>query len=1256
MPPAPLGAPDVARPAAGPRPATYELIERITSLQLKMAPLEALADGVVPPLLDAFSAPAGGLLLYHSEDSSLRLIASRGLSAQGREHLAALRAGVAGGWEIPLHGLMNRKAYIIERPHEHPFTPELVDRDETRSPANLACIPLYRGQLPVGVILVIADRRPVTNPEVMTHVLVYDVLALALDAGMRSRGEAPAPLPEKVFGSLACEEWTDPRDTARTLEQELALVTSERIELGERVAVLEAAHAEARGLLAAQKTLHRELVESERAEAAKRIAELEQAMAEGVTRARYEAEQARLTERAGIDEQLALERNAAATTIRELERTLADREAAFATALQKLETALHEREAALAERAAQVSDLGGERDRVRLAASEASGVVRQLHAEIERLKAAQAAAEADRERAFAETQAAFERQLAEVTVEHRRTLERSETAYGGAIGDVRTAQARVSELTAELTAVREEATGLRVERSQVLAALDAPGVEPAAAVRALHERCATLEAHIRSLETAHLELERRLVAETEAAEAKLSTQRREFHEVHAAHERDLDELETAHRNAIEEVRVAARRELEAAEAAQRVQVAQVQADAQRKVELERFDSQQRIDALRIESRDALHAAREAHHEAVARATAAEGSVEVLTEELAAVRAEAERLSEERAHVLAAVDDPSAEPATVIRALRDQVAGLEGQVGMVVAERSTLERQSAAEAQAAELRLADALASAEARLEEMRASAQASLDEARRASATTLAELHAALAERDAVLTARDAALREVSEDRDRTRRAAIEANDALRRSQAEHERARVELGTIEAAVRDARAQSAASAARLLELERELASARDELGRLHEERARVLAAVDDSGTEPAAVIRALREQAAALGAQVQALATDRTVAVERAGSERAALEAKLAAVEGERAAAEAERGQQSSRVAALERDLIRSEEMLASARRQLDAAVERARAHANVDRAAAAEAPAPVTPVTMPAAPAPVATPAIPVASAAPVVEVAASVPRIEVLSPPPAPVIESGGHRILEADPLVRERVAAALAETVPADAASALFVANLLSALPDRLGELAAVADAGSVLVTYAADAGRSRILGTVRCFETLPEPEVVLAAITKLGGQRRLISLTEDVDGLIPLKTALSKGGHSISMACDPKQALDLLGMLTPDAVLVDLRTAPETAATFLEALALENGRTPTFLVCGDATGNVLRRALEPLMRPTPVDAPQLAKTCQTILTPPAPDTARPASARPVRPLDRKPTPAARKTLARRILPKRR
>ena len=52
---------------------------------------------------------------------------------------------------------------------------------------------------------------------------------------------------------------------------------------------------------------------------------------------------------------------------------------------------------------------------------------------------------------------------------------------------------------------------------------------------------------------------------------------------------------------------------------------------------------------------------------------------------------------------------------------------------------------------------------------------------------------------------------------------------------------------------------------------------------------MLAAVDDSGTEPVAVIRALREQTASLEARVRALGDERTLTNERAAAEHAAVD-------------------------------------------------------------------------------------------------------------------------------------------------------------------------------------------------------------------------------------------------------------------------------------------------------------------------------------------------------------------------------
>src|SRR6185369_9634368 len=181
-----------ARRPLAPRPTAVALVERIVELQVRQVPLETFAATMTPLLLDALDAAAGALLLYHCEAEALEMIGSRGLSPAGERHLEKLRRGAADSWEIPLHGLMNRKAYIIERPDEHPFVPELASRDVMPFAVNLASIPLYRGPLPVGVLLAIADRRPIGEGDILAQVLAFDALALALDGYLRTRALSPA--------------------------------------------------------------------------------------------------------------------------------------------------------------------------------------------------------------------------------------------------------------------------------------------------------------------------------------------------------------------------------------------------------------------------------------------------------------------------------------------------------------------------------------------------------------------------------------------------------------------------------------------------------------------------------------------------------------------------------------------------------------------------------------------------------------------------------------------------------------------------------------------------------------------------------------------------------------------------------------------------------------------------------------------------------------------------------------------------------
>ena len=169
----------------------------------------------------------------------------------------------------------------------------------------------------------------------------------------------------------------------------------------------------------------------------------------------------------------------------------------------------------------------------------------------------------------------------------------------------------------------------------------------------------------------------------------------------------------------------------------------------------------------------------------------------------------------------------------------------------------------------------------------------------------------------------------------------------------------------------------------------------------------------------------------------------------------------------------------------------------------------------------------------------------------------------------------------------------------------------------------MAGIADTGTLLVGYAQHAERgSRILGPLRAFVAPPTAAEIAHAVEGAArGNRRTILLTEDIDAFMVAKTALAKAGHSVSMACDEKQALDLLAILRPDTVLVDVRGAGHQAVEFLDALAPESGRILTLLVHGDPTGATLSRLAERMLRPSALDVNDLVKVCRNAL----PDTKR-------------------------------
>jgi chromosome segregation ATPase len=1377
----PTSASAPVRKPIGPRLETFDLIERVVALEHKHVALEVLADAVLSPFLDVFGTSTGALLLYHVHDGTLTLAASRGLSAAGQQNLEILRPGAVGAWEIPLHGLLNRKAYVIEQPHQHPFVPELVAR-ERGTITNLASIPLYRGSTPVGVLLAIADRRPISETEIFTHVLAYDVLALALDSGLRARAShmivTPAAVDATPGAALVCEEWQDPNEVARALQGRLEASEHERESLlyrvsalenrltdtnatleaergdamrsvADRVASMEEQLARERASFEQQLTAARAAAEEQlatwRAGAARDLAATQEAANEEIAAARDAAARELSEAREGAARQIGSTRGSAEKTIADLRASVAAREAALA---EKLGT-LAKREATLAEQGQALVALADERDRARRAAIDAGDLVRRLNAEIEG---------------------------------HKAEAERAQRAHGVTQTEA-TARARRGEMLAA------ELAELHGRRSHLGEVLGDPEIDPIVAVRALQTRVAALDAETSALTAARSEHEQRAAADAQAAEHRLATLRRELEETEAAQRRQLAELQAAYRREMDATQTAHDRELDSARvahergrtaeraAAERT-IATVRAESEsaieasrqvaerlaaeleegrheittlreeraairaslddptadpaqaivglrtrqaalqsefatlharaseleddldarmrrdeetraaHRVEIDERDTAERharetleerhrttLEALHGEHREALHAAQGEAEHTLTRAIGAETEREALRSELTRVRAEAARLREDRERVLAAMDDPDSEPAAVIRALRDQVSALETQIGgfgeqvsALSAGRTELEARSAAAERAAEQRLA----AARAELEEARRREHADAEALRRR-------------ERDDHEAAHRHAIEELTAAH---QRALAESSATRQRELAERSTShRHELESAEAAHAEVLARATAARCDADALATELERVRAEATRLREERERVLAAVDDPQSEPATLIRALRAELATLEGRLVTTAAERADLERRAASEADALargsslheretgelrvaharelddvraahqrELESARANAERAetarlAVIAEQSALAERLAVVERE----RDMLAIARQAAEAEGEQWSANAAVPADGPASTQWTVETVAMTApARSDAGAPLRPMAKDAGAADARKAVARGDTSEVEPSPdLVQVGAHRFLERDPALRDAIAAAL-ESKLAKTAIPLVVANVLAAVPDRLDELDGIARTGAIVVGYATETdGRSRLLGPVRWFNAPPSPEDAVAALGDLRGVRRVITLSDDIDAFIPAKTALTRAGHSVSMACDTKQALDLLTMLKPQAVLVDLRAAPDAVAHFLDALELENGDIVSMLVLGAGGGRVLKRVLERLLRPRTVIPAEVVAMCRGALAGPPPAKNPNAPPHPLRPVERVTTvvapPAARKSFRR-------
>src|SRR5262249_5798456 len=82
---------------------------------------------------------------------------------------------------------------------------------------------------------------------------------------------------------------------------------------------------------------------------------------------------------------------------------------------------------------------------------------------------------------------------------------------------------------------------------------------------------------------------------------------------------------------------------------------------------------------------------------------------------------------------------------------------------------------------------------------------------------------------------------------------------------------------------------------------------------------------------------------------------------------------------------------------------------------------------------------------------------------------------------------------------------------------------------------------------------------------------PDALLGVLGNAAGRgTKVVTVGTDVDALMSLRQIFTRQGLSVSMAWDVKQAADLLAMIHPTLVVVDLEQPPRVGAGLVARLA--------------------------------------------------------------------------------------
>ncbi|MGH7895899.1 MAG: response regulator, partial [Candidatus Binatia bacterium] len=98
--------------------------------------------------------------------------------------------------------------------------------------------------------------------------------------------------------------------------------------------------------------------------------------------------------------------------------------------------------------------------------------------------------------------------------------------------------------------------------------------------------------------------------------------------------------------------------------------------------------------------------------------------------------------------------------------------------------------------------------------------------------------------------------------------------------------------------------------------------------------------------------------------------------------------------------------------------------------------------------------------------------------------------------------------------------------------------------------------------------------------------DPDAIVTALGSYAGRDgRIVTTGADVDALMSLRQALSRRRASVSMAWDAKQAREMLGVVKPHAVVVDMSMPKRDGCAIVSALAALDPLPLVVLVAGQA-----------------------------------------------------------------------